>query len=428
MSQIEPIRMIRIEIRLNKSQEEMALGILSKCHRLWNLYIERAKEALNNHQYIPSNYEFDKVDYQVRIKPQDIDYWSQLPSKARFNCISTCYQSIITRKKKYGIYQLKFRSWKKNPISSFFFIKDGIRLIDDSHIWIPILRVIKLKEKWKDGLPIESITSGHIFHDFSLNKWYVCFISTVPLDYDNKSWFLENSPGLGIDLGIKRYITTWFGDSENRNQWEYNPTNDSKLLAIDDQINNLNQIIDHKIQWNKVSYGYKRHENGKNIPRELRDYIYNTKAIRKLRRRISKLYYKARCYRQDMLKKLCNTLVRFQPEFICMENLNVLSMMKKGQGYGKNSTLRRHVSNSAFYETIQEMKWQCLKYGIPFIQADRAFPSSQYCSNCGNRQQMPLSKRTYRCPECGMKIDRDLNAAKNLYLYGKDRITNNCLV
>ena len=48
-------RMIRTEIHLTKSQSDMAMGILSRCHRLWNLYIERAIEALNSHQYIPNN-------------------------------------------------------------------------------------------------------------------------------------------------------------------------------------------------------------------------------------------------------------------------------------------------------------------------------------------------------------------------------------
>ena len=122
-----------------------------------------------------------------------------------------------------------------------------------------------------------------------------------------------------------------------------------------------------------------------------------------------------------MMKKLCNTLVRFQPEFICMENLDVLSMMQKN--IGTNSSFRRHVSQVSFYGVIQEMKWQCKKYGIPFIQAYRMFPSSQYCSSCGHQQKMPLNRRTYNCPECGMKMDRDLNAAKNLYLYGKENVT-----
>lgn len=421
---MQSTRMIRLEIHLTKAQREMALGILSRCHRLWNLYIERAKNALDNHQYIPNNYEFDKIDYQTRIKSSDPEYWAQLPSKARRDCIDTCYQSIMRYKKENGRYQLKFRSWRINPIKSFFFVKEGIRLIDHKHIWVPSLRVIKLKEDWKELVPLETITSGRIYHDFSLNRWYVCFVATCDDSYGTKSWLLENSPGLGIDMGIKRYMTTWFGNSENITQMTYNPTSDSKLLAIDARIADLNCIIDLKVQWNKVSYGYKRHENGKNIPKELKDKIYRTKAILKLRRRISKLYYQARCYRQDMMKKLCNTLVRFQPEFICMENLDVLSMLQKN--IGKNSKFRRYVTQVGFYASIQEMKWQCKKYDIPFIQADKIFPSSQCCSSCGHQQKMPLSRRTYKCPECGMKMDRDLNAAKNLYLYGKENVTKIC--
>ena len=413
-------RMIRTEIHLTKNQSDMAMGILSRCHRLWNLYIERAIEALNSHQYIPNNYAFDKVDYQTRIKPLDHEYWSQLPSKARRDCIDTCYRSIVRYRKENGYYKLKFRSWRTDPIQSFFFVKDGIRLIDSKHIWIPILRIIKLKEEWKELVPLTGITSGRIYHDFSLNKWYVCFIAVCNDSYGNKPWLLEHKPGLGIDLGIKRYMTTWFGGAENTTQLTYNPTSDPKLLAIDTKIAQLNRVIDHKIQWNKVAHGYKRHENGKIIPKELKDKIYRTTAIQKIRRRISRLYYQARCYRQDIMKKLCNTLVRFQPEFICMENLDVLSMMQKN--IGTNSSFRRYVSQVSFYGVIQEMKWQCKKYGIPFIQAYRMFPSSQYCSSCAHQQKMPLNKRTYKCPECGMKMDRDLNAAKNLYLYGKENV------
>ena len=417
---MESTRMIRIEVHLTKAQREMSMGILFRCHRLWNLYIERAIEALNNHQYIPNNYAFDKIDYQTRIKPSDNEFWTSLPSPARKDCISRCYRFIMQYKKRYGRYDLHFRSWKKNPVSSFFVVKEGIRLIDGSHIWIPNLHVIKLKEKWNERLPISSITSGRIIYNFSLNRWYVCFIGLVPLDYGNKPWLRKNTPGLGIDMGIHRYFTTWFGDSENATQIAYNPITDPKLLSIDRQINRLNQVIDHKIQWNKVIHGYKRHENGKNIPKEKRQAIYNTKGICKFRRRISRLYYQARCYRRDKMKKLCNTLVRFQPEFICMENLDVLSMMAKSIGH--NSTFRRHVSGVAFYDTIQCMKWQCQKYGIPFIQADRFYPSSQYCSSCGYQQKIPLNRRAYKCPACGMKMDRDLNAAKNLYLYGKENV------
>lgn len=48
------------------------------------------------------------------------------------------------------------------------------------------------------------------------------------------------------------------------------------------------------------------------------------------------------------------------------------------------------------------------------IKVDKWYPSSQLCSCCGHRQKMPLNVRTYRCPECGTVIDRDINAAVNI--------------
>ena len=60
----------------------------------------------------------------------------------------------------------------------------------------------------------------------------------------------------------------------------------------------------------------------------------------------------------------------------------------------------------------------CQKYQIPFIQADDFYPSSQLCSNCGHQQKLTLRDRTYKCKECGTKMNRDMNAAKNLFQYG----------
>jgi len=46
--------------------------------------------------------------------------------------------------------------------------------------------------------------------------------------------------------------------------------------------------------------------------------------------------------------------------------------------------------------------------------------TSQICSSRGHKQKMPLSKRTYECGECGLEINRDLNASKNI-LVGLDK-------
>ena len=49
------------------------------------------------------------------------------------------------------------------------------------------------------------------------------------------------------------------------------------------------------------------------------------------------------------------------------------------------------------------------------VEADTFFPSSKTCSGCGHaKAKLPLSERTYRCQRCGLVLDRDLNAARNL--------------
>ena len=60
------------------------------------------------------------------------------------------------------------------------------------------------------------------------------------------------------------------------------------------------------------------------------------------------------------------------------------------------------------------MLYKAVKVGKICIKIGRFKPSSQLCSKCGHRQKMTLDKRTYVCPECGMSIDRDINAAINI--------------
>lgn len=447
-------RMIRLEIHLTQTQRKRCLGILFRCNVLWNLYTEeliriskinykrfkKAKEkaerkaekegkALPKNSEIkykkillPDNYTFDAW-YQDNIKAKDPEFWSKLPSKARRDLIDTRWSAIERGFDFDHEFKAKFRSWYKNPVSSFFFVKNSVRLIDDHHIWIPDIHIIKIKEKWKELIPMDSITSGRIYYDKGLDKWYVCLIGSVPLDYGRKLWLSDEMlPGIGIDLGIKRFMTIYNPEEPKMRQGDYSPY-DAHLKKIDSEIAKLNRVIDFKIQWNKIRHGYTRHENGKNIPKNQRKAIYNTRQIQKFRKRIARLYAKARNYRQHCRRVLCNTLVRSQPEFICMENLDVVSMINKSVTEEMGHTFRTRLANASFGLTLREMEWQCRKYSIPFIQVPIKYPSTKTCSHCHSKKEtISLSDRIYVCEVCGHIMDRDLNAAKNLYQYGKNHI------
>jgi putative transposase len=72
------------------------------------------------------------------------------------------------------------------------------------------------------------------------------------------------------------------------------------------------------------------------------------------------------------------------------------------------------IADCGFHEFTRQLEYKAKKFGCKIIIADRWYPSSKTCSNCGHIQDMPLKERTYNCGSCGNLIDRDLNAAINL--------------
>jgi len=84
----------------------------------------------------------------------------------------------------------------------------------------------------------------------------------------------------------------------------------------------------------------------------------------------------------------------------------------------KNHKLAKAISNIGFYEFRRQLEYKCKWYGKTLVVVDRFFPSSKLCSGCKNKKtDLKLSHRTYKCQKCGLRLDRDLNAAINLSKY-----------
>jgi IS605 OrfB family transposase len=119
--------------------------------------------------------------------------------------------------------------------------------------------------------------------------------------------------------------------------------------------------------------------------------------------------------RKDGLHKLTT---RLAAEFgtVVIEDLHVAGMMK-------NRRLARHVADASFGEFRRQAEYKAAWNGGRVIVADRWFASSKSCSGCGAvKAKLPLSERTYACASCGIVLDRDVNAARNLAEYGNRQI------
>ncbi len=93
---------------------------------------------------------------------------------------------------------------------------------------------------------------------------------------------------------------------------------------------------------------------------------------------------------------------------VVIEDLNVAGMLK-------NHALALAISDVGWGEFRRQLTYKAAWYGCRVIVADRWEKSSKACCRCGwVDEQLTLAARTFRCQNCGLVIDRDLNAAKNL--------------
>ena len=107
--------------------------------------------------------------------------------------------------------------------------------------------------------------------------------------------------------------------------------------------------------------------------------------------------------------KVTTEIANMYPKCIVLEDLQLKNLRSK-----KNK--RSGMGNSPLYLFRDYLTYKCKDRGIELVFADKFFPSTKLCSNCGSKYNIG-SEKIYKCPTCGLKIDRDMNAAINLSRY-----------
>ena len=130
--------------------------------------------------------------------------------------------------------------------------------------------------------------------------------------------------------------------------------------------------------------------------------------IDKNKLKIERIYFKLECARNAYINKCVDKIIQTKPNFITLENLNISGMLK-------NRHLSKSIRDSKFYYTKQIIIQKATKNNIEIREVGRFYPSSKTCSCCGNiNKDLKLKDRTYKCSNCNLEINRDLNASINL--------------
>jgi len=211
-------------------------------------------------------------------------------------------------------------------------------------------------------------------------NWFI----SVGIEYPNST----NTPlneGIGIDVGIKDLAIC----SDKVTYKNINKTN--KMRKREKKFKRLQRQISRKYEANRDGLKY-----------------IKTKNIIKLEHKIKSVQHKFNGVRDNYLHQTTSEIVGREPSHITIEDLNIQGMMK-------NKNLSKAIQQQSLYEFGRQLKYKGLWNHIEIRIADRWYPSSKTCHECGNiNKLLNLNDREWVCTGCGSILDRDFNASLNL--------------
>jgi putative transposase len=262
--------------------------------------------------------------------------------------------------------EYKTTGWKLVP--------DGKRLTFTDGHRIGTVRLIGKKGR------IETFPQAQIKRVRLVRRADGCYVQFA-VQADRQIKHQPTSKQIGIDVGLKSFYTDSDGNTVDNPRY---------LRKAEAKLKRLHRRVNRK---------QKRSKNRK-------------KAIK----RLAKGYLKVSRQRKDFAVKAAGALVK-SSDLIAYEDLPIASLVK-------NHHLAKSISDASWGVFLSWVRYYGQMRGITVIAVSPHY-TTQDCSGCGFRVRKTLSMRTHICPECGLVLDRDWNAALNILLAALVWITHN---
>ena len=281
--------------------------------------------------------------------------------------LEKAFKSYFTNKSSYP-------KFKKKGIKDSFVSIENTKAFKQQNLklWIPRLGWVKCAENLRFFGKVNRVTIKRV-----ADKWFAVIGVEIIKELPKKSPSISKSQAIvGVDLGIKSMCVV----------------SDGTVFKNPKALRFYIKKLKREQRW---------------MSRKVKGSNNRTKQ----RMKVARLHYRITCVRLNALHNATSFIVNnFQT--IVLENLNVGGMIK-------NRKLSQAITDASFSEFRRQVEYKAMWQRKEVIIADRFFASSKICSCCGHKKNMlRLSDRVFNCEKCGFKIDRDLNAAKNLAEYG----------
>ncbi len=298
------------------------------------------------------------------LKQQEEYSWlsevSSVPLQQALRHLDRAFLNFFEGRAKYPAFKKK-RNRQSATYTSNAFKWDGTQLT-----------LAKMTEplhiRWSRPVPDDTILRSVTVTKDGADRYFVSLLVEEDIEQ------LEPvEPSIGADLGLKEFVILSSGETVGNPKFFHK---DEKKLA-------------------KAQRRHAKKQKG-------------SKNRIKARQKVARIHARIADRRRDFLHQLSTRLIR-ENQTICVESLQVKNMVK-------NRRLAKAISDVGWSEFVSQLEYKAAWYGRNLVKIDKWYPSSKRCFDCGHLlDSLDLDVRTWRCPECGVVHDRDINAAKNIH-------------
>ena len=379
------MRTYRFRIYPSYAQIDVLNSTLDLCRDLYNAMLQQRIYAYRLGKKVNYNSQQDELPEIKRIFPEYRNIHSQVLQDVAGR-LDKAYDNFFRRVKekkngkniKAGFPRFKSR----DRYSSITYTQSGFRILDNGHVLLSKIGEIRMFMHRSVTGEIKTLS---VKRD-SVGDWFI----TLAVETDGKPDKSEDDETIkyqqfqpvrpvGIDMGLKYIITTSDG-----------------------------------IQTEPPQFLRKSEKKLKRAQKRLSRKLKGSGKRRKAKTSVTKIHRKIERQRDDFSHKLSRNLVE-NHDLIVFEDLNIGGMIR-------NHHLAKSMGDASWNRIVQYTTYKAESAGAFTVLIDPRY-TSQECSQCGNiRHDLKLPDRTYHCDECGLTMDRDVNAAINIEREGMEKL------
>ncbi len=373
-------RTYRFRLYPNESQKDLIEKTLGCCRQVYNELLSLCKkEYEKDHNYKINKYDLIKLLPKYKEKYPYLKEVDSIALQQSVIHLYTAYINFFRHNSNFPVFKKKKNDYGYITMN----INNSIRIIGNE---IQIPKIGRVKFVYHRQLP-ESFKYSTVSVS-RIGKYYYVSLSGEEeyLDYQEHSkdsLILTNSIGLDFSLA-----NLFVSDSKTKsNMPKFYEKSLTKLAKEQRRLSHM--------------------EKGSNN--------YKNQLLR-----ITNLHERISNQRKDYLHKISRYIAN-KYDYVFVEDLDLKSISERKE----EMKLGIFVADLAFGTFLNQLKYKLEWLNKKLVKVDRYFPSSQLCSECGYRKtDLLLKNKTWICPNCGVKHNRDHNAAVNIKKEGMRMISN----